>query len=309
MTAFMFRPAKRENVPVIVGVAGGTGSGKSMSAMEIATGLAGGKPFAVIDTEARRALAYADLYKFDHGELKSPFRPNAYAEAIAAADEAGYPVIVVDSASHEHAGEGGLLDMHDEELDRMTKGDDSWSKRERFTMAAWIKPKMEHKAFVQKLLQLRAHLVLCFRAEEKLDMVKVDGKTKIVPKEGPTGLHGWMPIAEKNLPYELTCSFLLLASNPGVPLPIKLNAQHRPFFPLDKPITRAAGEALARWGAGTGAASKELVSVLDSIARSGDVGELEGIAAEAAKLSDQDKLAAKNAYKLRHAQLTAKPKE
>jgi hypothetical protein len=87
---------------------------------------------------------------------------------------------------------------------------------------------------------VRAHLILCFRAEEKIDMIKEDGKTKIVPKEGPGGFKGWLPICEKNLPYELTASFLLHADAPGVPKPIKLQEQHRPLFPLDKPITEEA---------------------------------------------------------------------
>jgi hypothetical protein len=140
-------------------------------------------------------------------------------EAIKAADEAGYPVIVVDSTSHEHAGEGGLLDWHEEELQRMA-GDD-WKRREAVKMAAWIKPKMAHKQMVQRLLQVRAHLILCFRAEEKVEMVRGDdGKMKIVPK-------GWMPICEKNLPYELTVSLLLTPEAPGVPKPIKLQEQHR----------------------------------------------------------------------------------
>lgn len=246
---FGFRPAKRENVPLLIGLAGGTGSGKTYSAMLIAKGLAAGKPFAVIDTEAGRAQHYADIFTFDHGDLQPPFRPDAYAEAIAAADAAGYPVIVVDSASHEHAGEGGLLDMHAAELDRMAGTD--WAKRERVKMTAWIAPKGEHKRFVSKLLQLRAHLILCFRAEEKLEQITgEDGKKKWVPKRSLTGLGGWMPISEKSLPYELTASFLLTADAPGLPKPIKLQEQHKPFFPLDQPISEAAGTALADWARG-----------------------------------------------------------
>lgn len=246
---FSFRPALRENVGLLIGLIGASGAGKTFTAMELASGIAGDKPFAVIDTEAGRAKHYADLFKFDHGDLKPPFRPNTYAEAIKAADEAGYPVIVVDSASHEHAGEGGLLDWHDAELDRMA-GDD-WKRREACNMAAWIKPKGEHKKMVQRLLQVRAHLILCFRAEEKVEMVRGDdGKMKIVPKKSPTGIEGWTPICEKNLPYELTASFLLTADAPGVPKPIKLQEQHRPLFPLNKPITRESGKQIALWAAG-----------------------------------------------------------
>lgn len=252
---FQFRPAVRENVGLLIGLAGGTGSGKSYSAMRLASGIAGEKPFAVIDTEAGRAKHYADKFRFDHGDMKPPFSPDAYAEAIKSADEARYPVIVVDSASHEHAGEGGLLDWHEHELQRMAG--DNWQKREACKMAAWIKPKTAHKAMVNRLLQVRAHLILCFRAEEKVEMVRGDdGKMKIGSKQTRTGKDGWVPICEKNLPFEMTCSFLLLSDRPGVPLTIKCEEQHRHLFPPDRPIDEATGRALSAWASG-GTAPRE----------------------------------------------------
>ena len=246
--SFHFQRALRQNISLLVGLSGGTGSGKTFSAMRLAKGLAGDKPFAVIDTEAGRARFYADLFQFDCGDLVAPFTPSAYTEAIIAADKAGYPVVVVDSASHGYAGDGGILDMQEAELDRMA-GDD-WKKREACKMASWIKPKMQHKAFLQKLLQVRAHVILCFRAEQKIEMVREGGKTVIREKHGATGLDGWFPVTEKSLPFELTVSFLLLATAPGVPHPIKLPKQHQPFFPADHVITEEAGIAIGEWAAG-----------------------------------------------------------
>ena len=246
---FTFRPGVRENVSLLIGLAGASGSGKTYTAFRLASGIAGGKPFAVIDTEAGRAKHYADAFKFDHGDLAPPFRPQAYADAIHAADKAGYPVIVVDSMTHEWAGEGGVLDWQAEEYERL-------GGREATKLLSWAKPKQGHKAMVQKLLQIRAHLILCFRAEEKVDMIKEDGKTKIVPKEGPGGFKGWLPICEKNLPYELTASFLLMAERPGVPVPMKLQEQHRPLFPLNVPITEESGARIAEWARGGSAPAK-----------------------------------------------------
>ena len=248
--SFTFRPAKREGVSLLIGLAGASGAGKTFSAMRLAKGICGDRPFAVIDTEAGRAKHYADQFAFDHGDLTAPFRPERYAEAIKAADEAGYPCIVVDSASHEHAGDGGLLGWQEEELQRMA-GED-YRKREQCKMAAWIKPKMAHKQFVQRLLQVRAHIILCFRAEEKVEMVRDEesGKMRIVPKKTATGLDGWVPICEKTLPYELTASFLLVPSSPGIPHPIKLQEQHRSFFPLVEPIGERAGAAISAWASG-----------------------------------------------------------
>lgn len=262
MAAFAFQPARRERISLLIGLSGGTGSGKTYSAMRLATGLAGGKQFCGIDTESGRMKFYADSFTFDHGDLKPPFTPMAYIDAIAAADHAGYPVIVVDSASHEWAGEGGVLDLQEAELDRMAGTD--WQKREACKMASWIRPKSQHKAFVMRLLQIRAHIILCCRAEPKIEMAREGNKTIVREKQGPTGLEGWFPICEKNLPFELTLSFLLLATAPGVPHPIKLPQPHQPFFPAGQPITEAAGVALAEWAGGCATSTPAKSSPVDA---------------------------------------------
>ena len=243
MSEYIFKPAVREAVPLLLGVIGQTGSGKTFSAMRIASGIVGkGNRFALIDTESKRALHYADKFDFDHCELTPPFRPENYADAIRAADKAGYKAIVVDSMSHEWAGEGGILDWQEEELARMA-GDD-WKKREACKMAAWIKPKIAHKQMVQRLLQVRSHLILCFRAEDKVKMEKDDrGKIQIVPA-------GIQPICSKEMPYELMASFLLTSDRPGYPQPLKLQEQHKPMFPLNNPLSEESGHLISEWAKG-----------------------------------------------------------
>lgn len=240
-----FRPAKRENAPLLIGLAGGTGSGKSYSALRLARGLANGEPFAMIDTENGRALHYADAFpEMQHGRIAAPFRPAKYAEAIEAAAAAGFGVIVVDSMSHEWSGDGGCLDWSEEIMDG----------KESRRLMSWIEPKKSHKRMVTRLLQVNAHVILCFRAEPKIEQIDdpdKPGKKLYVEKRSLTGLDGWIPISEKMLPYELTASFLLMAAKPGVPLPIKLQEQHKPFVPLDRPITEETGKRLAEWAAGT----------------------------------------------------------
>jgi hypothetical protein len=201
-------------------------------------------------------------------------------------------------------GDGGVLDMQEAELTRMA-GDD-WKKREAVKMAAWIRPKMAHKHMVQRLLQVRAHLILCFRAEEKIEMVRgKDGKMEIVKKQTATGLDGWVPISEKNLPYELTASFLLTDERPGVPLPIKLQEQHRALFPLDKPITEESGRLIAEWSAGGQGASQasdhdpyKALAACESVAALQAVFKREWVAA-----SQDEKPAIKKAYDARLSQL------
>lgn len=240
-----FKPAARENVGLWINLIGGTGSGKTYTAMRLAAGIAGDKPFCVIDTENRRALHYADKFKFDHAELHAPFRPDNYAEAIVAADKAGYPVIVVDSGSHVWSGDGGMLDWFDDEYERLGGKDN-------VKMLAWVKPKKSHKQMVSKMLQTRAHIILCLRAEEKIEMVKDKQTSKMVvqPKASLTGLGGWIPLCDKALPFEATVSFLFIADQPGIPHPIKLPEQLKSIFPLDKVVDESSGERLAAWAKG-----------------------------------------------------------
>ena len=257
MSNFTFRPAKREQIRLLLAVSGGTGSGKSWSGLLLAKGLANGKRFAAIDTENGRLSMYADFFNFDVVNLHAPFTPARYAEAIIAAEKAGYEVILVDSGSHEWDGDGGVLDLQVEELDslveRSKKGGDTrpdWQIEEAQRMRSWIYPKTEHKKMMTKLLQVNAHIIMCLRAAERIEIVKDKGKTVVRPKQSLTGLDGWIPICEAKLPFEFTASFLLMAERPGVPLPIKLQEQHKKFFPLDKPITEEAGRLIGEWAKG-----------------------------------------------------------
>lgn len=253
---FTFRPPVDNDDPIglIIGLAGGTGSGKTYSAMRLAKGIAGDKRFAIIDTEGGRAKHYKRFFDFDHGDLKPDFRPSAYMEAIEAADDAGYPVIVVDSVSHEWSGEGGVLEWQEEEYKRL-------GSKESIKLLSWSAPKQAHKRMVSRLLQCRAHLILCFRAEPHVEMVKEDDRTVVRPKTGFTGYNGWFPVTEKNLPFELTVYFMMMAERPGIPLPIKLQEQHKALFPAGEAINEEAGRRIAEWARGGGKSSASTPTV------------------------------------------------
>jgi hypothetical protein len=304
--SFEFRPASRESIWLLVGFAGGTGSGKTYSAMRLAKGIAGDREFAVIDTEAGRAKHYAAKdrnrprpgeFLFQHLDFSPPFSPDRYVNAVLAAEKAGFPCVVIDSVSHEHAGDGGLLDMQEDELTRMAGTD--WKKRENSRMASWIKPKMEHKKFLSRLLQVRMHVIMCFRAEEKIEMVKVDGKMKVQPKASLTGYQGWIPVCEKNLPFELTASFMFLAEKPGYPHPIKLQEQHKELFPLDKQITEDSGRNLVLWATGD-----EGQDVLEKIRTATTLEELEAAGLLARSVPQSMKAELREAYLSRKVELS-----
>jgi len=244
---FTFRPAVRENTKIILGIGGPSGSGKTFSALRVARGLAGqtGK-VCMIDTEGRRGLHYADQFQYDYAELGAPFTSERYIEAIAAAIAAGAAVVVTDSMSHEHDGAGGMLEQHELELLRMA-GQDA-AKRERANFTAWIKPKAAHNRFVQTVLQTDAHMIFCFRAKEKLKLIRNQrGKIEPVPI-------GWQPICSTSFEYEMTALLMLppgALGKPGLDEPAcKLQEQHRGMFRADQSLSEATGEALAKWASG-----------------------------------------------------------
>lgn len=259
--AFLFRPAVRENTPMVMALAGASGSGKTFTALELAMGLADGGKIAVIDTEGRRALHYADvrgpdgapMFRFDHCELRPPFSPDRFLEAMKAAEAAGYRVIVIDSFSDEHEGEGGLIDM-------------AAAGRSENTAANWARPKAAHKLIVRWLRQARCHVIFCLRAEERVRLEKVydERKQREVTAVVPIG---WWPIAEKRFMYDMTASFLLSPTKPGIPEPIKLQEQHRRYFPEGKPVTRESGRQLATWAAGGAPAPQTEGPTLEERAR------------------------------------------
>ena len=112
--SFSFAPAVREQVSLLIALAGASGSGKTYSALRLAKGMSPNGKIAFIDTEARRGLHYAEEFKFIHADMRPPFRPAAFIEGIQAAEAAGAEVVVIDSFSMEYDGEGGIMDWADE---------------------------------------------------------------------------------------------------------------------------------------------------------------------------------------------------
>ncbi len=253
--SFTFRPAVFKDVHLLIGIAGGTRSGKTWSAMRLATGLAGDKPFAVIDTENERALHYADEFKFNHCFFEPPFTQEGYLEAVQEAARQGNSVIVIDSFSQVWDGIGGMLEQSEAELDRMAGND--FAKRDRCIRASWIKPKMRHNQMLQRLTHVNAHLIFCIRAEVKSEMVRgTDGKVKLVPMTSPIAHNGWVPICDKKLPWELTAYLLLDRESQGVPASTWLIGRHQKLFPAGQVIDEEAGKALAGWSGGAKPAPK-----------------------------------------------------
>ena len=251
MSDFAIRPATRQGVKPLVGFYGKSGSGKTMSALLLARGLAGTKGRVVLlDTENGRGSIFADLIPGGYSvlNLDAPFSPDRYQEAIATAEKAA-DVVVVDSMSHEWSGEGGVLDWADAELEKM--GGDGKNR-----LRAWIKPKMAHKLMVQRLLRCSVPLICCLRGEEKTHTGKDErGKTTVFTDEFSS------PLFDPRFIFEMLINFETVAHNGvgGYVIPRKIT--HPSVAALlpgeNQQISVATGEALAKWCSAPGAAPME----------------------------------------------------
>lgn len=257
---FEDKPATRDKVPLLIGLMGASGSGKTFSALRLASGIQStlGGDIYVIDTEANRAKHYADRFTFRHLPFGAPFGSLDYLAAIDHCVKKGAGIIVVDSMSHEHEGPGGVLEQHERELDRMAGQD--YGKRNSMNLIAWAKPKAARRQLINSLLQMNAHFIFCFRAKEKAKPVKRDGKTVVENQ-------GWMPIAGEEFVYEQTVNCLLLPGSNGVPVwqseepgeraMMKLPEQFRPIFADRQPLSEDIGRKMAEWAkGGNGAAAR-----------------------------------------------------
>lgn len=252
---FTVQQAKREQVPLLVGLMGCSGSGKTYSALRLAKGIqsVSGGDIYVVDTESCRALHYADTFDFQHVNFKAPFGSLDYLDVLKFCVSRGAGCIVVDSFSHEHVGEGGYLDFHSREVERMAGND--YAKQERVKMAAWIKPAAARQRLVNGLLQLNCNFIFCFRAKEKTKPVKGGGVQEL----------GWMPIAGEEMLFEMTLNCLLLPAGKGVPqwssdfsgekMMMKLPRQFEPLFEDGRALDERHGVGLAEWAKGSKATS------------------------------------------------------
>jgi len=199
MSIINIRPAVREGARLVVAFCGVSGSGKTVTALHFAYGLANydASKIGFLDTENRRGSLNADVLQdatqptdqpFMIADLYAPFSPERYSQAIHEFQKAGVEVLIIDSVSHEWEGIGGCIDIAD-----ASKG-------------MWNRAKAHHKRFMSALLQTDMHIVVCVRAREKdkPERAIVDGKEKTVYRE-----LGLQAIQEKNFLFEMTASVMM----------------------------------------------------------------------------------------------------
>lgn len=105
-----FAPATREAVKARIALTGPAGSGKTYTALMLATHLS--DKVAAIDTERGRMREHASRFTFDH-LAPTRFDPRELTHLLAVAASNGYGCVVIDSLSHYWIGEGGALEFVD----------------------------------------------------------------------------------------------------------------------------------------------------------------------------------------------------
>lgn len=248
--------AKRESVPLSVGLVGPTGVGKTGSALELAHGFQDvlGGDIGFCDSEARRSLAYADApmfsepnrrFKFKFLDFKAPFGPHDYQAAGEYMIGKGCKTVIFDSMSHMWEGPGGVHDMHTKEVERLSK---AWNcSGDKANFPAWNAAKASQTAFINWMKQQPVNFIFCLRAKEKMKMVN----------NKPVEI-GWQAIGGEEVIYELGLACLLLPGADGQPIWNKqeekgvkaLAAQFRPMFKDNPRLSAALGRQLAEWSKG-----------------------------------------------------------
>lgn len=301
MSGLVIREAKRSEAKPLIGFYDKSGNGKTLSALFLARGFVGraGK-IVMIESESGRGEAHTDtaigtsyVGGFEVVSLREDFSPKVYADAITLAETANAQALIIDSASHEWEGVGGVLHMAE-----MKRQDGAKS------MQVWTQAKIDHQRhFIGRLLQTPIPLViLCMRAKVPMEEYTDDkGKKQmrrsdlLVPKQDHDILfemfvHGHFDPEHRFHGTKYTKPELaeVLRSN--------------------EPITNATGEALARWASGTKPkpASKELATVLELVKRATTADELTAAVAGASQLDDEEKKIVRDAYRVHPA--AAKPR-
>lgn len=241
---FSMRPARRSSAKPLIGIYAESGCGKTWSALMLARGFVGPQGrICMIETESGRGEAYADLLPGGYDVISIPdpengindFSPENYGKAITLAERGKVDALIIDSASHEWEGNGGVLSIAAANQAGGSKGP-----------LVWQRPKDLHKVhFYLRLTQTPIPLVIvCMRAKYPMVEVKKQGGGK-----------EWMrsptlePIQADNILYEMFVHGWIDREHR-----LHVTKYTRPDLAEairdNEPITVGTGERLVEWARG-----------------------------------------------------------
>lgn len=224
-----FQKAERKKSKLRLALFGAAGSGKTLSALLLASGLKSNCKIAVVDTENGSAEIYADRANFDVINFSPPYTPDKFIDAIHTAEKEGYDVLIIDTISAMWSGEGGLLDIK-QRIEKRGSGN---------SFTAWAQCTPLFNRFVDAILQSSIHIVCTMRSKAEYTIMKdPNGGIKGIAKVGTT------PIQRGEIDYNFTTVFHLDRENNAV-----VTKDRTSMFNTTIPfkINEETGKLIAEW--------------------------------------------------------------
>lgn len=235
-----FTKATKAQARLRLALTGPAGSGKTYTALNLAQSF--GK-VALVDTEHGSASKYADRFEFDTLVLDS-FHPQKYIDAIHAAAEAGYDVLVLDSLSHAWNGKDGALELVNRAASKSASGN---------SYVAWGNVTPLQNQLMDTILSARLHIIATMRTKTEYSQEKDERGKTVIKKLGMApvqrdGVEYEFDIvgdldAEHNLTISKTRCLALdgvLINQPGAPLANTIKAWLTDGAPVPEPSPRDA---------------------------------------------------------------------
>lgn len=194
---FEIKKATRELIWVKVALMSPSGGGKTYSSLRLATGMLqqltkinqvrNGK-ILLANTEASRGRYYANEFVYDIVDIGAPHNPENYVELIDYSVQQDYPILILDSTSHEWEGRGGCLELH-----QQSGG----------TYQAWGKVTPRHDKFIVSIADSQIHTIATMRGKDQYEMQKEESGKINVKKLGVGAKQ------REGFEYEFTVTFLI----------------------------------------------------------------------------------------------------
>ena len=220
---FQSRKAQKRQLALKILCSGSSGSGKTKSALRLATGIVGktGGSIYLINTEGDRGEMYANEFDYQIIDLPEPRSPENYMEAIKYCMNEGASVIIIDSLSHE-------WNYLNEQVNNMQGN----------SFNNWGRQKPRHRKLVDFIVEAKVHIIATGRGKDEYVM-EVNDKGKSTPKKIGVGIQ-----QEKDTEYEYMVTFNI-AQDTHVATCMKDNTGL--FNNKFDVLTEKDGEALYDW--------------------------------------------------------------
>jgi hypothetical protein len=182
---FTFEKATKDQAKARIALAGPSGSGKTWTSLLIATAFGG--TVAVIDTERGSASKYAGPFTFDRLNMQR-YDPRDLPKALAAAAQAGYGTVIIDSLSKFWSGQGGMLEFVDNSTRRSGNNN-------AFT-SGWKEARPVENDLIEAMLSYPGHVIVTMRTKTHYDVID-NGRGQKVPTK-----IGLQPVQRDGIEYE-----------------------------------------------------------------------------------------------------------